>query len=217
MRRRRRIEETARLASIHFLIASLPQGYDTVIGEAGATLSEGEKQRLTIARAASPARRLGIPPGRRRSVPCSKPLSWPACARPGCRRNDGSVLHESTVRGLISGALKKKLGLDIVSEKTDRGRRRMIVGSHRLGSTARPGVVMQAEAAVGRGAVEVTLLYTQSSGPLKNRHARKLAEEAAANGVRLIKVGDIPLHRRARKPISERARAGRPAIAHVRQ
>ena len=51
MRRRRRIEETARLASIHFLIASLPQGYDTVIGEAGATLSEGEKQRLTIARA----------------------------------------------------------------------------------------------------------------------------------------------------------------------
>ena len=27
-----------------------------------------------------------------------------------------------TVRGLISGALKKKLGLDIVSEKTDRGR-----------------------------------------------------------------------------------------------
>jgi ABC-type protease/lipase transport system fused ATPase/permease subunit len=43
MRRRRRIEETARLASIHFLIASLPQGYDTVIGEAGATPSEGEK------------------------------------------------------------------------------------------------------------------------------------------------------------------------------
>ena len=27
-----------------------------------------------------------------------------------------------TVRGLISGALKKKLGLDIVSEKTERGR-----------------------------------------------------------------------------------------------
>jgi hypothetical protein len=33
------------------LIASLPQGYDTVIGEAGATFSEGEKQQLTIARA----------------------------------------------------------------------------------------------------------------------------------------------------------------------
>ncbi len=45
------IEEAARLASIDLMIMGLPQGYDTVIGEAGATLSEGEKQRLTIARA----------------------------------------------------------------------------------------------------------------------------------------------------------------------
>jgi ATP-binding cassette subfamily B protein/subfamily B ATP-binding cassette protein MsbA len=45
------IEDAARLASIHPMIMSLPQGYETVIGEAGATLSEGEKQRLTIARA----------------------------------------------------------------------------------------------------------------------------------------------------------------------
>jgi ABC-type multidrug transport system fused ATPase/permease subunit len=45
------IEEAARLASIHPMIMSLPQGYETMIGEAGATLSEGEKQRLTIARA----------------------------------------------------------------------------------------------------------------------------------------------------------------------
>jgi hypothetical protein len=35
-----------------------------------------------------------------------------------------------TVRGLISGALKKKLGLDIVSEKTDRGRFYRISESH---------------------------------------------------------------------------------------
>src|SRR5262249_35589269 len=45
------IERAAGLASIDTLIASLPEGYDTVIGEAGTTLSEGEKQRLTIARA----------------------------------------------------------------------------------------------------------------------------------------------------------------------
>ncbi len=38
------------------------------------------------------------------------------------------------------------------------------------------------------------MLYTIPSGPLKNRHARKLAEEAAANGVRLIKTPTVPLH-----------------------
>jgi ATP-binding cassette, subfamily B, bacterial len=45
------IEEAARLARIDDLIASLPERYDTVIGEAGVSLSEGEKQRVTIARA----------------------------------------------------------------------------------------------------------------------------------------------------------------------
>lgn len=45
------IERVARLAGAHEFISRLPQGYGTVIGEQGATLSEGERQRLTIARA----------------------------------------------------------------------------------------------------------------------------------------------------------------------
>ncbi len=45
------IERAARLAHIDDLITSLPAGYDTVIGESGVALSEGEKQRVTIARA----------------------------------------------------------------------------------------------------------------------------------------------------------------------
>ncbi len=42
--------EACRAARIHDLIASLPDGYDTVVGERGYRLSGGEKQRLAIAR-----------------------------------------------------------------------------------------------------------------------------------------------------------------------
>jgi ATP-binding cassette subfamily B protein len=49
-----RMEEiiaAAKAARIHEMIAKLPRGYDTNVAEQGVTLSEGEKQRLTIARA----------------------------------------------------------------------------------------------------------------------------------------------------------------------
>jgi ATP-binding cassette subfamily B protein len=45
------IEQAAQLARIDDLIDSLPAGYDTILGESGVSLSEGEKQRITIARA----------------------------------------------------------------------------------------------------------------------------------------------------------------------
>jgi ATP-binding cassette subfamily B protein len=44
------IEEAVRTARIHDLIASLPDGYDTVVGERGYRFSGGEKQRMAIAR-----------------------------------------------------------------------------------------------------------------------------------------------------------------------
>ena len=44
------IEAAARAARIHDLIASLPDGYDTVVGERGYRFSGGEKQRIAIAR-----------------------------------------------------------------------------------------------------------------------------------------------------------------------
>ncbi len=44
------VERAAQAAHIHTFIASLPQGYDTVVGERGLKLSGGEKQRVAIAR-----------------------------------------------------------------------------------------------------------------------------------------------------------------------
>jgi ATP-binding cassette, subfamily B, bacterial len=44
------IEDAARAAQIHELIASLPDGYDTPVGERGYRFSGGEKQRIAIAR-----------------------------------------------------------------------------------------------------------------------------------------------------------------------
>jgi ATP-binding cassette subfamily B protein len=44
------IEDAARAAQIHELIASLPEGYDTPVGERGYRFSGGEKQRMAIAR-----------------------------------------------------------------------------------------------------------------------------------------------------------------------
>jgi ATP-binding cassette subfamily B protein len=48
---REEIFAAARLAQIHDFIQSLPQGYDTIVGERGLKLSGGEKQRVAIARA----------------------------------------------------------------------------------------------------------------------------------------------------------------------
>jgi ATP-binding cassette subfamily B protein len=44
------VEDAARAAQIHELIATLPEGYDTVVGERGYRFSGGEKQRMAIAR-----------------------------------------------------------------------------------------------------------------------------------------------------------------------
>ena len=47
---RQEVIEVCKLADIHHFIESLPEGYDTIVGERGLKLSGGEKQRVSIAR-----------------------------------------------------------------------------------------------------------------------------------------------------------------------
>lgn len=72
--------------------------------------------------------------------------------------------------------------------------KRLVIGSHRLGSTARPGALLPSEHAASRPGMSPVILYSLPSGPLKKRHARQLREEAAQNGVRLVTAGKTLLH-----------------------
>jgi phosphatidylserine/phosphatidylglycerophosphate/cardiolipin synthase-like enzyme len=83
---------------------------------------------------------------------------------------------------------------EVARHASGHARRRLIFGSHRLGSTARPGALLQSVAAASRAAVDAVVIYTRPSGSLKTADARALEEEMRGLGVRLIAAEDARLH-----------------------
>lgn len=82
----------------------------------------------------------------------------------------------------------------LIREASGKARRRFMVGSHKLGSVARPGALMQSGVAAKQRNLAATVLFTVPTGPIKRRHARDLVEEAAQEGVLLVHLQKIPLH-----------------------
>ena len=83
------VHDACRAAQIHDVIAGLPDGYDTVVGERGYRLSGGEKQRVAI------ARMLLKEPGRSSSSTRPRATSTPR-TRPQCNRRSPLALDGRT-------------------------------------------------------------------------------------------------------------------------
>jgi ATP-binding cassette subfamily B protein len=99
------IEAAARLANAHDFISALPEGYDTILGERGVTLSQGQRQRIAIARAAI------------RKAPILI-LDEPTTGLD--KKNEAAVLdalerlHQSRTTFLISHDLRHATGVDLI-------------------------------------------------------------------------------------------------------
>jgi hypothetical protein len=94
-------------------------------------------------------------------------------------RRSGASTGNTATMAIVAGEAHER----VIRTASGVAQHRFFVGSNRLGSTARPRAIMQGEVAASREGVHATVLFTQRSGPLKNRHMRALQDEAASQVV----------------------------------
>lgn len=91
---------------------------------------------------------------------------------------------------LVSGEAHERM----MRSASGAAKQRLVIGSHRLGATARSGALLQGVAAAARSGAKATLIYSTASGPMTPADADALRREMASEGVTVSRAGYPRLH-----------------------
>lgn len=101
-----------------------------------------------------------------------------------------AVSGASGAATLVAGETHER----IVRSASGSAKQRLVIGSHRLGATARSGALLQGATAAARSGAKATLIYSTASGPLSPADADALRREMDSEGVTVSRARSPKLH-----------------------